>query len=266
MSLLIENLRSQPCFQMPFLNAGKRGGVVRERLPYLVGGLHGLPEGLDALLITSDLQGISHGELLGIQVAADYQSNWRERGWPDPSRTGAVLAGDFYSSSDGAHRGATGNVRAVWLKFQQVFAWVVGVAGNHDDFGRGESYYDFLRTERLDVLSTWIVGWPGITIGGQGGSIGDSRKIGQHDEENFLYQTELILMQTPDLLVLHAPPEGAAGQKGSRVLRQLLERYDTRLTICGHVHWNEPLAMLQGGQQVINVDKRVVLLKRLTDT
>jgi hypothetical protein len=36
------------------------------------------------------------------------------------------------------------------------------------------------------------------------------------------------------------------------------------LVICGHSHWDEPLAELPGGAQVLNVDGRAVLLRRGT--
>jgi hypothetical protein len=47
----------------------------------------------------------------------------------------AILAGDLYSAPGGDVRGATGDLRSVWSAFADAFAWVVGVAGNHDLFG-----------------------------------------------------------------------------------------------------------------------------------
>jgi len=64
--------------QLRFINAAKRGGVESQRLQFLMARAEGLPDGMDALVVTSDLQGVApswrHGGenvLLGVQVAEE---------------------------------------------------------------------------------------------------------------------------------------------------------------------------------------------------
>ena len=45
---------------------------------------------------------------------------------------------------------------------------------------------------------------------------------------------------------------------GRESIRGLLERRAPALTLCGHVHWDEPVAPLGDGH-VVNVDARVVV-------
>jgi hypothetical protein len=63
----------------------------------------------------------------------------------------------------------------------------------------------------------------------------------------------------PDVLLLHEGPTGDRGGQLSRaVLRSALERRAPALTLCGHVHWAEPVAALGDGH-VVNVDARVAV-------
>lgn len=106
-----------------------------------------LPDGLSAIIITSDLQGREHfkhqtgpqlrllGEWLP-QVLAD--SILPGISLP-AGRIGVLLAGDFYTVSSLDKRGGSGDVDSVWQAFGEHFDWVVGVAGNHDTFGSAAS-------------------------------------------------------------------------------------------------------------------------------
>lgn len=67
------------------------------------------------------------------------------------------------------------------------------------------------------------------------------------------------LTAVADVLVLHEGPPGGPGQRGNAPLRALLERRPPALTVCGHVHWNDPVAALGTGH-VLNVDGRAVFL------
>ncbi|WP_030435950.1 hypothetical protein [Actinoplanes subtropicus] len=69
----------------------------------------------------------------------------------------------------------------------------------------------------------------------------------------------MTLEPAPDVLLLHEGPVGERpGQLGRASIRGLLERRAPALTLCGHVHWDEPVAALGGGH-VVNVDARVVV-------
>jgi hypothetical protein len=54
----ILSINPKPVIEIPFLNAGRGPGAFYEdRLPILVGTVDRLPDGVDALLVTGDLQG-----------------------------------------------------------------------------------------------------------------------------------------------------------------------------------------------------------------
>src|SRR5262249_41380230 len=102
-SMRIVHLERTPVVSVPFLNASRRGGTDTESLPILLGRLDKLPKELDALLITSDLQGVvpdwrASGEsrLLGEHLVDEYVKLYEDGKVPSPARTGAILAGDLY--------------------------------------------------------------------------------------------------------------------------------------------------------------------------
>ena len=69
-----------------------------------------------------------------------------------------------------------------------------------------------------------------------------------------------MLALDPDVLILHEGPEGDEDQRGNPMLREWVDDHGA-LVICGHVHWERPLAERQGGQ-ILNVDARAVVLGR----
>lgn len=122
------------------------GEVIQAQLPIYHGTLAGLPEGIDALIVTSDLQGIVPvmekesdaasdresvdkllGEMLPAYIRLLMEVEWLEL---DPQKVGVLLCGDMYALP--GKRGASGNPVPVWLAFRAAFGWVAGVHGNHD--------------------------------------------------------------------------------------------------------------------------------------
>jgi hypothetical protein len=72
-----------------------------------------------------------------------------------------------------------------------------------------------------------------------------------------------VLAPQPDLLIIHESPVlPEIHGRGSLVIRQLLETNSCPLTVSGHSHWQDALAELPNGTQVLNVDSRVVILVR----
>jgi hypothetical protein len=60
---------------------------------------------------------------------------------------------------------------------------------------------------------------------------------------------------------MHDGPDSPSdGFRGSPLLREYLEFAGPKLVVRGHAHWKRPLAELQNGVQVLNVDARVVIL------
>src|SRR5262245_32047065 len=103
----ILSLNSEPIHEIRCLNAGRRPGAFTDaRVPVLTGTIAGLPDGMDALVITSDLRARETfqdagdqplrllGGVLPDQPADDWLPDW---GFPPAERTGIILAGDLWT-------------------------------------------------------------------------------------------------------------------------------------------------------------------------
>lgn len=180
-----------------------------------------------------------------------------------PARVGAILAGDLFSAPGADVRGASGDVRAVWEAFADAFRWVAGVAGDHDRFGSEKDERRLRARPNVHRLDDRWLDADGLRLAGLDHIIGDPSRPGRRDESAFLEVLARLLAADPDLVVLHEGPHGSGGRRGNATIRDVLERADRPpLTICGHVHWDEPIAELERGAQVLNVDSRVVILTR----
>lgn len=63
-------------------------------------------------------------------------------------------------------------------------------------------------------------------------------------------------------MVVHEGPGGDdEHQRGHARIRALIEAHAVPLTVCGHDHWEAPLARHARGA-ILNVDARVVVLTR----
>jgi hypothetical protein len=248
---------------VPYRAAGP-GGVPQnvqlgvERLP-----VDKLPVGCDALLTAGDLQGVAPSplggdpELLGIALA-DYLEVWAESGMlPPAGRVGVLLTGDLYSAPGADRRGVSGPVLDVWLAFAAARCpMVVGVAGNHDEVTAAQVAELGPDVALLDGDRR---GFRGVTVAGISGIVGDPGRALRRTEKDFLALVGKLTTPAPDVLLLHEGPAGErAGQPGRAVVRSALERRAPALTLCGHVHWAEPVAVLGDGH-IVNVDARVVV-------
>ncbi len=261
MALTITPGDDEPVGWIRYLNAARGGGTSVERLAIEVVRVAGLPAGLDALVATSDLQGVvadagsGAATLLGIAVAEALEELAFDGVLPPCARTAAVLAGDLFSVPAADKRGGFGDVAAVWQAFADRFAWVAGVAGNHDDVDR------VVRAPHVHLLDTEQVTVDGLRLGGVGLIAGNPGKRGRRDEDDQLARIE-ITADGVDLLILHEGPHGdGRHQRGHAGIRALVDAARVPLTICGHDHWDPPLANAAGGQ-ILNVDARVIVLRR----
>ena len=261
------SIDSQPLLRIRYLNARKGGGVRSEVLPILRGRVDRLPSGLDALLVASDLQGVvsswaKGGEthLLGEELADVVAGLGLEGVVPLPGQTGVILAGDLYAAPGGDKRGATGDVRAVWRAFAEGYAWVAGVAGNHDTFGSPKDRQRLSALPQVHLLDTSWVTLGGLVIGGVQHIVGDPRRAGRVAEDDFFASLELVLEASPDVLVLHEGPHADRERRGNAAITSRLLASAPRLTVCGGEHWSEPLASMGAGGQVLNVDARALVL------
>ena len=263
MSLTVAALEPAPLHVVRYRNAARGGGSESAMLPIQRARVHGLPPGLDALIATSDLQGIvpdartRAATLLGCAVAEVLEELAFDGVVPDAAHTGVLLAGDLYSVPGADKRGGHGDVAAVWQAFAERFAWVAGVAGNHDDTDR------VATSERVRLLDTESAALHGLTIGGVGKICGNPEKRGRRAEDDQLERLALVAALGVEVLLCHEGPSGGPDQLGHPGIRAVLEEHPVPLTICGHVHWDQPLAQLPAGQ-VLNVDARVVVLVRAT--
>lgn len=263
----ILELQQKPLHRLRYTNAAKRGGVETSSLEVLRATVDSLPQGVQGVLATSDLQGVVApweygGEtcLLGEYLPEALSNLASEGKFPNPASLGAVLAGDLYSAPGGDERGATGDVRSVWAAFASSFSWVVGVAGNHDLFGSDREMRRFAAEPKVHLLDGAAVLVGQTRIGGVGYIIGDPARPGRRRHDDYMALVELVLEQRPEVLVLHNGPPGDRTQRGVAEIREALVHAPPLLVICGHTDWDSPLHELANGSQILNVHARAVLL------
>lgn len=267
----ILSLEPTPLHEWSYLAAAPRGGSEVRQFPLLRATVDTLPSELEAIIALSDLQGmatsaLSEGasQLLG-EVLAEELAVMGELGeLPHPNHVGILLAGDLFSESTASVRGASGDVRSVWLAFAERFRWVAGVAGNHDTFGTARERERLCQRPGLHLLEGEVREVDeGLRVGGVGGIIGRTDKPGRREEADFLGVLGGVLQAGPEVLVLHqGPDEPVREYRGSAGVRVTLDEERAPLVVFGHAHWDEPLGVLPRGGQVLNVDGRAVLLRR----
>lgn len=258
------DLDPRPFHELRYMNAARRGGSEVARLPIHRARVDALPHGLDAIVAASDLQGVAplrsafgQSRLLG-EALAELLVDLAEKGeMPPLARTGIVLAGDLYSDPQARQRGGLGDVTDVWLAFAESFAWVAGVAGNHDEL----DVELLAQLENASFLDGSVTVHDDLRLGGVSGIIGNPARSQRRDESAFVERVVEVLALDPDVLILHEGPEGEDDQRGNPVLREWIEDHGA-LVVCGHVHWERALAELRGGGQILNVDARAVVLSR----
>ncbi|MEO8842749.1 MAG: metallophosphoesterase [Kofleriaceae bacterium] len=250
----ITAIEPEPLGEVRYLNAVSSGRTEVSRLEIVRARVGRLADELDALVCCSDLQGMVNGELLGVTVAAQLAQLADDGVLPPSARTGIVLAGDLYSVPAANRRGGYGDVATVWRAFAERFPWVVGVAGNHDDMTNVEG-------DNLHVLDGTIVEVDGLRFAGVGGIVGNPSKPGRREEDDQLTRISNVIEAPCDVLVLHEGPSGNNnGQAGNAYIRKIVEVAGVPLTVCGHAHWELPLADHARGQ-ILNVDARVVVMQ-----
>ncbi len=272
--LRIVALKPELLLEIPFLNAGRgAGSFYEDRLPLHEGFVDCLPEGIQAIIATADLQGRERFQdrkeqgplrLLGEALAERLEAEILPRfGLPSTQEIGVLLAGDFYTVPALDKRGGSGDVTAVWEAFADRFAFVAGVPGNHDTFGSSVTPPRHLANRQsVHYLDGDIADIRGLTVAGLGGIIGSRNKLHRRSEEDYLQRLFEILEHQPDVLISHEGPDAPAqGYRGSTLVREMIEASSPTLVVRGHAHWQEPLAELPGGTQVLNVDARMIILR-----
>ncbi|MGB6220251.1 metallophosphoesterase family protein [Haloferula sp.] len=245
-----------PVHTMSYVCSGHSGRPQEQILEFLECTVDGLPEGVNALVVAADLQGRERvgGRLLGQTVAEELVL--LVDGGVIPSPSGILLAGDLYDRPDCGKRGGSGDVAPVWKEFAKHFSIVMGVHGNHD-------YLDARDLPlNASVLDAEIQEWEGLKIGGLCGIMGKPTKNQRRGSGDYLKLLEGVLRSNPDIMLTHCGPDDPeTGRIGEPTVRMAMERFGTGLVIFGHCFWQDPIAEI-GGSQVLNVDGRVIILKR----
>ncbi len=270
----ILKIEQEPIAELPFLNAGRGiGSFYEDRLPVFVGTVDRLPQGVDTLVVTADLQGREHFQyqsgptlrLLGEWLPKVLRDSILPSIVQPIDHVGVLLCGDFYTVPNLDKRGGSGDVTSVWNAFANEFSWVVGVAGNHDTFGADASKPPKFRSPLhfLDCNSKLI---GGFEIAGISGIVGDPKRAWRKTVERFESYILSLGSRQPDILLMHDGPDVPKfGCRGTSAIREALELLERPLVIRGHAHWEKPLVELANGLQVLNVDARVVVLRQDTE-
>jgi hypothetical protein len=257
------DMRPERLATVPYRAAGPGGFPQKVQLGVERLTVDKLPAGCDAVLAAGDLQGVAPSplggepQLLGVALA-DYLGLWAESGLlPPVGRVGVLLTGDLYSAPDANRRGASGAVLDVWLAFAAAGCpMVFGVAGNHDEVAAAQVA---ALGPDVALLDGDRRRFGGLTLAGISGIIGAPGRALRRPERDFLSIVGKIATPPPDVLLLHEGPVGdRAGQLGRATVRSVLERRAPALTLCGHVHWTDPVAVLGDGY-IVNVDARAVV-------
>lgn len=220
---------------------------------------------IDYLIATSDLQGhiLENGEykLLGEELPS-FLSLLFDLEFPqiDKKRVGVLLCGDLYA--DMHKRGGLGDVKGVWRAFNDVFGFVAGVAGNHDDFGDYKGFNTFKNEKGINYINRKTKNIKGLNISGLSGIIGRTDKPFRNDKEQHLRNLKELLLKQPDVLLLHEGPNNLEPDLiGNDDIRQVIEQARNTTIFCGHKHWEETIIQKPDGVQIINVDGKCLILK-----
>ncbi len=227
-----------------------------------------LPDGVAAIVVTSDLQGREHFKhqtgsqlrLLGEWLPQVLAESILPGLSLPTGRIGVFLAGDFYTVPARDKRGGSGDVTTVWQAFGEYFSWVVGVAGNHDTFRDHAKPPNFRKP--LHFLDKHSANVDGLTIAGISGIVGNPDKPWRKPEEEFEEYLFSLQSAEPDVILMHdGPGIPELGYRGSQRMLEAVSFLSKSLIIRGHAHWKQALAELPTGLQILNVDARVVVLR-----
>jgi hypothetical protein len=257
-------IETAPFHVLPYSLSPSRNSP-RAELPFFRAFVEGMPEPLDAIIATADLQGVAEagGAIVGLGQALSVAiQRLRDDGrLPASDRTAAILAGDLHARAD------EDDVFPVWRAMEEDCRWVAGVAGNHDRLGPIASTAtarEALTGMRAHFLDGSPVVVDGIRVGGLSGIVSVTDGPWLRTEADYNAALASLLDHKCDLLVLHDGPSVAGTDlPGWPSVRRTLEGAPPLLLIRGHDHWPCPLAELENGTQVLNVEGRVVVLQRI---
>lgn len=235
-----------------------------------------MPQGLTAIVATSDLQGVAitlngddghqYEDRYLAHALVEKLSHSLDNHGISKEKTGVLLLGDFHSDLLLKKRGGYGDVRDVWMAFYKSFKWIVGVAGNHDTFAFGShrEFAAFREQANLHLLDGDTVVIDSVKFSGVSGVIGNSKRPWRHRERDHLKMIEEAIKCSPSFLLLHEGPSiHEKGLQGKDEIRQHLEKQAPCTLICGHRHWpGNKIHSLSNGSQIINTEGKVIVFRK----
>ena len=261
-----------PVAEIAYARASRAGCAEHVLLDFLAVRVDRLPDGLDAIIVTADLQGYgtdsrSHSRLLGEAVAGKAAELAADGRIGPSENVGVLLAGDYWADPDLTSRGGVGDVREVWSAFGGRFRWVCGVAGNHDQFtaAPGNAPFalaakrQFAQETGFHALDDDFIQLGALRIAGVGGVIGNPAKPFRRSRERFAEALTRLIRLQPDLLVCHEGFNSHGLDEDPEVEASLMGAKDL-VVVHGHRH-GEPGGTLRTGQQVLNCCERVLVLR-----
>lgn len=265
-------IEDKPFYEIGYESINTMRRIIPSVLQLARGYVDSLPDCLDGIIVTSDLQGreakwsvASDPRLLGELLIDELELLAEVGEVPSLRRLGVILAGDFYSRFGLDRRGGTGDVRGIWRNFAKSCRWVVGVAGNHDIFSENPSlpeFENFIREEGINFLDGTSVELDGLKFAGISGIIGNPRKPFRWEKDKYIIELDNLLVKNPDVLILHDGPGNADKNiPGHADIAEVVEKQRCPLIVRGHKHWDVPLLEYPNCNQALNVDSRVVLLQ-----
>ena len=204
----------KPFVELPFLNFGRGvGSFFEDLLLVFVGTVDRMPQGVDALVVTSDLQG---REQFQLQSKAELRllGEWlpkvlRESVIPlihsSAEQVGILLCGDFCTVPNLDKRGGSGDVTSVWSAFGSEFSWVVGVAGNHDTFCT-DPFRPPTFCPPLHFLDCNSITVSGLELADISGVVGNPAKAWRKSAESFDNFIFSLATKQSDILLMHDGP------------------------------------------------------------
>jgi len=252
----IIHIDDTPFHQLAYRSSGRQGIPRVMQLPFYKARVTALPEGLEAIVAVSDLQGREkdqrHNRLVGEAVAEELAllTELNEI----PSIGCVLLAGDLYDYPDCRKMGGTGDVTSVWNAFASISPQVIGVHGNHD------TVHEQSLVAHVSILDGHVQAMGNMQVGGVSGIIGREDKNQRKSKQQFIAALQSALKDITQVLLLHqGPNDPYLQQKGEPLIRDFLEHQGSALVIFGHCHWSTPLIDI-GANQVLNVDQRLFVM------
>lgn len=131
--MYIISISNLPIHEIRYLTAASGGiGVIERYLPVLLAEVDYLPNNLEAITVTSNLQGIDpkNQQILGYLVIEELENLAENGKIPSLKNTGIILAGDLYAEVN-RRSGVVGDIREIWQAFNHLWSFLLENSDDH---------------------------------------------------------------------------------------------------------------------------------------